>query len=667
MNVTKALTAPFRAVGSGLKALGWSRMGGSLFGGWRLLLPRTNFDYGAEVGDGTGSSIVVAVVNWMARTFPEAPVIVVDGKHQQVNDHPMPALIERPNAYFSGVLLWMAIIVDWATSGNAYWLKVRSEGDRVRELWWAPSWTMEPRWSPNYPDDGSPFISHYEYRPGGSGLMNYDPRDVVHFRYGIDPDNTRKGLSQLRSLMREIFTDDEAANMTASLMRNLGIPGVVISPEGMVKVPEGAADEIKADFKKFSGDKRGEPMVMKGPTKVQVLSFSPDQMNLRDLRRVPEERVSAVFGVAAVVAGLGAGLDRATFTNFAEAREAAYEGNIIPTQRLIAADLRSQLLRDFTDDKSLNVEFDLTRVRVLQPDMDKLAERATRMVTGGFATVGDARRLVSLPAGPEHNIYLRMVTVMEVPATGAKAAGGVGVKGAGGRAFGAALNAARARLAQRFEAEVRRFFEGQAKRVRQRLGTMVNLRGQNGARVKHQITPAGLLPDEEDVLLAQSLIPLWAAGAEIGWTAASDAFNLGTAFDVSNPLVVAALAEGAFRAKRINDGTRKSIDEAVQLANANGYNAQQLVFGVPDAEFVGILDRVESYYENRPAIIANTEAAWGTNNGTVATYRQHGFQRGMIVDNPDCDICGPRDGAIVSLASEVGEAHPNCTVSVIPV
>jgi hypothetical protein len=135
VNITKALTLPFRATASGLKALtGWSRSRSWLFGNYGLMLPRTNFDYGGDIGDGTGSSIIVAIINWIARTFPEAPVMVVDRRYQRVEEHPLPELIERPNPYYSGVLLWMPTIVDLETSGNGYWLKVRSAADRVVEL-----------------------------------------------------------------------------------------------------------------------------------------------------------------------------------------------------------------------------------------------------------------------------------------------------------------------------------------------------------------------------------------------------------------------------------------------------------------------------------------------------------------------------------------------------
>jgi hypothetical protein len=33
----------------------------------------------------------------------------------------------------------------------------------------------------------------------------------VHFRFGLDPDDPRKGYSPLKSVLREVFTDDEAA------------------------------------------------------------------------------------------------------------------------------------------------------------------------------------------------------------------------------------------------------------------------------------------------------------------------------------------------------------------------------------------------------------------------------------------------------------------------
>jgi HK97 family phage portal protein len=378
-----------------------------------LLLNRGRFDYASHVGDGRQSSAVVACMNWICRTFPEAPVMVLerqrDGTETPLVDHPLLDLLTTPNDYYSGEMLMRATLADWTASGDAYWVKIRNRYGAPVQLWWVPQALMAPAWPSN---DPTVYISHYEYRVGGE-VFTYAPADVVHFRNGLDPQNTRKGLSPLASLLREVFTDEEAGSFSASLLRNLGVPGVIISPDDdNVELNSGDAEAVKSDFKaKFGGENRGEPMVLPAKTKVQVLSFNPQQMDLKGMRRLPEERVSAVLGVPAIVAGLGAGLDRSTFANMSEAREMAYESNIIPNQRLIGAELRAQLLPDYGDTKRLRVAFDTKNVRVLQEDQNKLWTRVDTAVRGGWLKVGRAKEMVGETAEPGDDIYLRSSSV----------------------------------------------------------------------------------------------------------------------------------------------------------------------------------------------------------------------------------------------------------------
>lgn len=381
-----------------------------------LVTGRQRFDYAREVGRGDTNSIVQACVQWICRTFPEAPVMIyrreADGTETKLPEHPLLGLLTDPNDYYSGELLWKATLADLTTSGNAYWLKVRNAQGGVVQLWWAPSALIEPRW----PADGSAYISHYEYRPSGTAL-ELAVSDVVHFRDGLDPHNTRKGLSPLAGLLREIFTDEEAAAWSASLLRNMGIPGVLITPDvddpGAISAED--AREIKADFRtKFGGDNRGEPMVLPSKARVTVLSFNPQQMDFKTLRRLPEERISAVLGIPAIVAGLGAGLDRSTFANMSEAREMAYESNIVPTQRLLAGQLRTQLLRDFGDIAALRVGFDTSEVRVLQEDENKRWQRVTLAFSRGLLTVARAKELIGETPEESDNVYLRPLGVTAV-------------------------------------------------------------------------------------------------------------------------------------------------------------------------------------------------------------------------------------------------------------
>lgn len=379
----------------------------------------STFDWQGAVGDGTSSSTVMAPLLWIARTFPEAPPALFqqldNGQEDQVRDHPMLRLMQRPNHFYTGPILWMATITDWSVDGNAYWLKLRNRIGVVKELWWAPSWMIDPR-----SDDEKEFITHYEYRAGTGERMRLDPADVVHFRFGMDADDPRKGYSPLKSVLREVYTDDEAAAFTASLLKNMGVPGLVVSPKTGVTIATDEAKETKKFLQdKFSGDQRGEPLVMTGATEIAQFGFSPEQMLLRELRRIPEERVSAVLGVPAIVAGLGAGLDRSTFTNMGEAREMAYESNIIPSQRIIAEDVRFQLLNEFVSDEELwswRFGFDLGKVRVLQEDVYRQAQRLDLGVRGSWVRRGEARRHLGLPVDEGDDVYLVPLNAQFVPA-----------------------------------------------------------------------------------------------------------------------------------------------------------------------------------------------------------------------------------------------------------
>lgn len=357
--------------------------------------------YGHDFGkvDPVRSSLVMAPIHWICRTFPEAPLQLTrldekSGKVVPIGSHRLLDLMERPNPYYSGILLWMATLIDILIKGNAYWVKIRDGAGRVVQLWWVPERMMEPVWGA-----GPEFIDYYEYTPNGS-TIRVPVENVVHFRWGIDPDCVRKGLSPLASLLKEIFTDEQGAQFSAATLRNMGVPGIIIQPEDtMIELTPENANLIRQDFKdKFGGDNRGEPMVLSDKVKVTTLTVSPKDMDVAALRLIPESRISAVLGVPAVVSGLYVGLkETASYNNYSEAREAAFEGCIIPLQRLLAADLSLQLLRDFPDDVGVQVGFNLSGVRVLQEDQNKLAQRLSILVRAGILTVNEARLAMGYP------------------------------------------------------------------------------------------------------------------------------------------------------------------------------------------------------------------------------------------------------------------------------
>jgi phage portal protein BeeE len=138
-------------------------------GSWFVGLPRTTYDYERDVGTGARSSVVMGVVQWMMRSFPEAPMVVQtreDDDVEIVSEHPLTRLIARPNDFYSGEQLWMATVWSWCLFGNSYWRVVYERSGRPRELWWVPPWLMEPL----APRDGSRFLTGYRYTPDGKAI-----------------------------------------------------------------------------------------------------------------------------------------------------------------------------------------------------------------------------------------------------------------------------------------------------------------------------------------------------------------------------------------------------------------------------------------------------------------------------------------------------------------
>lgn len=389
-------------LGSALKAASHvMRFGGSAYGGhWigRSSLSST-INYNSLVGDIQDNTIVAATIGWVARTAPEAPICVVretEKGEEPVPGHPLVAKLKRPNPYYGWTLLYKATVASYVADGNAYWLKERTNGGDVLYYWYVPPWTMEPRWS----QDGTQYIDHYDYRIDGR-VDRWAPEDVVHIKDELDPHNLRKGISRLKTAIRLIYTDNAADDYAATILRNKGNPSAIISPG----FPDGAFDKSEAAYlsqewqEKTTGDNLGKAIVSLSMLKVDIPSFSPQQMDVRSLRWTSEERISAIIGVPAIVVGLGAGLEHGTYQNTSQAREAAYESFLMPMNANIDDQITAQTMPDYSDDPTLKLAHDYTKVRVLQPDADKLAERAARLF--GVGLIDRAHSLTMIGEDPE--------------------------------------------------------------------------------------------------------------------------------------------------------------------------------------------------------------------------------------------------------------------------
>lgn len=378
----------------------------------------THAAYGSRIREGRAANVIMSPVQWIMRTFPEAEPIVErklgekPWAHQP--EHDLEALLRNPNEWYDGACLMQGTVLSYVMDGNAYWLKLRNVFGRVVELWYVPHWMMEPK---TLPDDAR--VLYYEYTPDDGPMVPLAASEVVHLRFGLDPENPRKGLSQLKTLMREAFTDEEAAAFTATLLRNQGVPGIVVAPKN--DGPSATPDDIK-DLKRFlmsshTGERRGEPLVMSAPTDIHQFGFDPNQLTLANLRDISEERVCAALGLPAAVVGFGAGLQSTKVgATMREMRRLAWVQGIIPAQLSIGRQLTKQALPDFEGmSHRWRVRFDTSEVSAFQEEETEKATRIVALVEGGVLRVDKAQEMLGLEVDGSQNVYLRPsgVTVVE--------------------------------------------------------------------------------------------------------------------------------------------------------------------------------------------------------------------------------------------------------------
>ncbi len=385
-----------------------------------------------DIGSGTKSDVLMTPVTWLQDAIIEAPIVALDAKGDPIEGSELIALLATPNPFYSIEVLLAGTTLSLAIDGNAYWIVNHGQGgEKVpAEIWYAPHMNITPEWPAN---DPTKFITHYKYDTTGQpqllrpfGLDADDANasvpsgvakglSVIHFRKGIDPDNLRKGLSPLKGLLREIWTDDAAAAFTAALLRNMGIPGIMVSPtdsEVTLTPEEAKAIEAKIETK-FTGEGRGKVLVARGATKVEQFGFSPADMDLSALRNVSEERVTAALHIHAAVVGFGAGLQSSKVGATMESmvRQSWYSG-VIPLQKIIAGEVSRTLAPALG---AASAEFDNKGVQALRENEDLRAGRIGRLYRDGVITRSDARSALNFETTTADDVYLSNLAATFIP------------------------------------------------------------------------------------------------------------------------------------------------------------------------------------------------------------------------------------------------------------
>lgn len=350
-------------------------------------------EYGIDqlVTNGYLNSAAYACLRVIVESFAEPEMHVHQatdsGDKVILGDHPLRQLLARPNRFMSEDEFYSFVMTYAGIGGNVYILKERAVGGWPIALWPFHDGQVTPAL------DAENWIAHYWLHIGDGKKVPLATEDVIHWRWSVDPRYPQLGLSPLAAAWRDVSMDGEIRRYGHALAHNDAVPRTIVRVEG--KLDDELINQMQKQWSKsFGGRNRGGVAVVDHAVKeVMRIGANLQELMLEAIHNIPESRIAACYGGAAVgyLAGLNVHLQRSTFSNAEEAELALHRRILAAKWRSVASVMTEGLLREFTDDPSLTLEFDTSRVQALAGMRQAQEQHTLLLFGGGLLTRNEAR------------------------------------------------------------------------------------------------------------------------------------------------------------------------------------------------------------------------------------------------------------------------------------
>jgi HK97 family phage portal protein len=330
-------------------------------------------------------------VRMVAEAAASVPWLVYEGR-EEIEDHPLLALIERPNPADTSVSFIEAVCANLLLHGNAYIEQVSLDG-APRELY-----ALRPdRMSIEAGRNGWPAAFLYR-TPGGEARYDITGEGVgpiLHIRL-YHPLDDHYGFAPLAAAQVALDTHNAASFWNKALLDNSARPSGALVYSG----PDGAhlTDEqftrLKQELEEnFSGaDNAGRPLLLEGGLDWRALSLSPKDMDFAESKASAAREIALAFGVPPLLLGLPG--DN-TFANYSEANRAFWRQTVLPLVTRVQKSFAAWLQPAYPP---FRLDYNADRLEALA------AERASewsRIGDAPFLTLDEQREAVGYGPAPK--------------------------------------------------------------------------------------------------------------------------------------------------------------------------------------------------------------------------------------------------------------------------
>lgn len=334
---------------------------------------------------------VRTVVGFLARNIAQIGLHAFertsDTDRRRLNDHPLAALIAKPNARTTRYRLIDALVNDLGIFDVACWAKIKVN-DTPAGLLRLPPQQIEPLGESWAWPEGVKFR-------GNKGTVDLPADQIVLFR-GYNPVDARWGVSPMETLRRVLAEEYQATLYREQLWRNgARFPGYIKRPKTAGDWSSAARERFRADWRGLytgNGPGAGGTPILEDDMEFVGGGITPAQAQYLETRKLTREEVAAAFHIPLPMVGI---LDHATFSNIKEQHQNLYQDTLGPWLEMIQQEIGLQLIPDFDDSGKVYVEFNLADK--MKGSFEEQATSLQTAVGAPWLTRNEARGRQNLP------------------------------------------------------------------------------------------------------------------------------------------------------------------------------------------------------------------------------------------------------------------------------
>ncbi|MBY0531556.1 MAG: phage portal protein [Xanthobacteraceae bacterium] len=325
-------------------------------------------DYHALAREGYAKNpIAFRSVRMIAEAAANVRLLLYEGAREH-DEHPLLALLARPNPRQTGADLIEQLAGYLLVSGNAYLERV-SVLDEVRELH-----VLRPdRMKVIAGSEG--WAEAYEYRAGSASVrfaMSETPAPILHLAL-FNPLDDHYGMSPLEAAQASLDVHNAASAWNKALLDNAARPsGALVYSAAGGNLSDEQFERLKAELEAHyqGAANAGRPLLLEGGLDWKGLSLSPKDMDFVEAKHIAAREIALSFGVPPMLLGIPG--DN-TYSNYAEANRAFYRQTVVPLISRIASALGNWLGESFGG--NLRLAPDLDEVPALSIEREALWKR----------------------------------------------------------------------------------------------------------------------------------------------------------------------------------------------------------------------------------------------------------------------------------------------------